>query len=183
MNSFSKLPKYLIRYNTCTSSFYLWPVSKTVSYCLSGRLSFAPQKLRLLFCEHDGYWYSSSAIVGVMAAAAVAEVFNPFLVLAKLLLIAFIVFGTRCEKVRYSGLIIFGRNSLCFCTCNKSSDLATDWLLGEQFADFDLKEVFISQPQHEFSIFGKLRNSAFGKKGNKSVVLLGKRINFLKRKT
>ena len=53
----------------------------------------------------------------------------------------------------------------------------------EQFADFDLKEVFISQPQREFSIFGKLRNSAFGKKGNKSVVLLGKRINFLKRKT
>ena len=67
------------------------PVRKTVSYCLSGRLSFAPQKLRLLFCEHD----SSSAIVGVMAAADVAEVFNPFLVLAKLLLIAFIALGTH----------------------------------------------------------------------------------------
>ena len=39
----------MIRYNTCTSSFYLRPVRKTVSYCLSGRLSFAPQKLRLLF--------------------------------------------------------------------------------------------------------------------------------------
>ena len=90
--------RYLIRYNTCTSSFYLRPVKKTVSYCLSGRLSFAPQKLRLLFCEHDGYCYSSSAIVGVMAA----EVFNPFLVLAKLLLIAFIALGTH--GVRKSGM-------------------------------------------------------------------------------
>ena len=101
---FFLMHKYLIRYDTCTSSFYLRPVRKTVSYCLSGRLSFAPQKLRLLFCEHDGYWYSSTAIVGVMAAA-VAEVFNPFLVLAKLLLIAFL-WNTLCEKVRYAGLII-----------------------------------------------------------------------------
>ena len=98
MNLFFKVHRYLIRYNTCTSSFYLRPVRKTVSYCLSGRLSFAPQKLRLLFCEHDGYWYSSSAIVGVMAA----EVFNPFLVLAKLLLIAFIALGTH--GVRKSGM-------------------------------------------------------------------------------